>query len=358
MDPSPKIVCWNPSGLNDSVKRDSVRKMIDSLNVNTVCFQERKMVVIDRFLVNQCLGPSFDGFDYMPAEETRGGILLAWDTSLITISNISKDSYAITGEVRSPGREPWWLTTLYGPQGTTDKITFLRELSERRSLCPRAWLVIGDFNMTLRASEKSNANLDRANMARFRDFVNSEELKECYMHGRLFTWSSERRRPTMSRIDRALVSVDWDLAFPDALLQAITSSIPDHGPLHRSTSAGLRPKKRFRFEMFWRNLEGIDDAVKEGWKCADDITDPFLRLDSCFRILANHLQVWSDRKVGNIKLQIAMANILIHRFDAAQDTRELTDREWWLRKTLKLTVLGLSSLERTMARQRSRLRWL
>jgi hypothetical protein len=36
----------------------------------------------------------------------------------------------------------------------------------------------------------------------------------------------------------------------------------------------------------------------------------------------------------------------------------VTDVEWWLRKMLKLTVLGLSSVERTLARQRSRIRWL
>lgn len=63
-------------------------------------------------------------------------------------------------------------------------------------------------------------------------------------------------------------------------------------------------------------------------------------------------------KVGNLKLQIAMANLIVHRFDAAQDRRPLSDMEWWLRKTLKHLMLGLSSLERTMARQRSRMRWI
>jgi hypothetical protein len=219
-------------------------------------------------------------------------------------------------------------------------------------------LIIGDFNMILRASEKSNENLDRANMRRFRDFVNEQELKECYMHGCLFTWSNERRSPTMSKIDRALVSVDWDLAFPDALIQAISSSVSDHAPLHLSMTAALRPKKRFKFETFWLQLEGFDDAVREGWKCGTEITDPFLRLDACFRNLAVHLQAWGDRKIGNLKLQIALANLIIHRFDAAQESRNLSPEEWWLRKTLKHVVLGLSSLERTMARQRSRLRWL
>jgi hypothetical protein len=70
------------------------------------------------------------------------------------------------------------------------------------------------------------------------------------------------------------------------------------------------------------------------------------------------LHILGDKKVGNIKLQIARANILIHRFDAAQESGNLADGEWWLRKTLKLTVLGLSSLERTIARQGLRMRWL
>jgi hypothetical protein len=42
----------------------------------------------------------------------------------------------------------------------------------------------------------------------------------------------------------------------------------------------------------------------------------------------------------------------------AQENRTLSPRERWLRKMLKLTVLGLASLERTIARQRSRIRWL
>jgi mannosylglycoprotein endo-beta-mannosidase len=162
----------------------------------------------------------------------------------------------------------------------------------------------------------------------------------------------------MTKIDRALISIDWDLAFPDAFLQAISSSVSNHAPLLLSMSAGFRPKRRFRFELFWLKLEGVDDAIKDGWLCDETIMDPFGRLDSCFRNLAKHLQSWSDRKVGNIKLQIAIANLIIHRFDVAQESRDLSNGEWWLRKMLKLTILALSSLECTMARQRSRIRWL
>jgi hypothetical protein len=80
------------------------------------------------------------------------------------------------------------------------------------------------------------------------------------------------------------------------------------------------------------------------------ITDPFLRLDACFRYLAAHLQAWGDLKVGNLKIQIAMANLVIHRLEAAQHTRALSLEEAWLRRSLKHTVLALSLLKRTMAR--------
>jgi hypothetical protein len=56
-------------------------------------------------------------------------------------------------------------------QSVEDKINFLQELAERRSLCPGPWLVLGNFNLILRAAEKNNANLDRAMMSRFRSFI-------------------------------------------------------------------------------------------------------------------------------------------------------------------------------------------
>jgi hypothetical protein len=62
--------------------------------------------------------------------------------------------------------------------------------------------------------------------------------------------------------------------------------------------------------------------------------------------------------VGNNKLKTAMANTLMLRFDVAQESRALSQAEVGLRRMLKHAVLGLASLERTIARQRSRIRWL
>jgi hypothetical protein len=250
------------------------------------------------------------------------------------------DTYSITGEVITRGGQRWWITGVYGPQSTVEKLQFLRELSERHTLCPGPWCVIGDFNMILRASEKSNGNLDRRAMASFREFVGAQELKELYMHGRLFTWSNGRSVPTMTMIDRALVSIDWDLMYPDSVLQALSSSVSDHAPLHLSLSAGFRPKRRFKFEMFWLKMDGFEDAVKEAWRCEDSLVDPYKRLDALLKNTATHLQSWAQRKVGNVKLQIAMANSLIHKFDVAQERRNCRRESFGCTKRSSCVCLG------------------
>ena len=151
MDLVPELMNWNTRGLNDPAKRDAVREFVEPLHVNLVCLQETKMQSFDRYTVLQCLGPSFDGFAFLPAVDTRGGILIAWDTTVLEVTNIVSDSFMLTGEVVCRSGAPWWLTVVYGPQTAALKLQFLEELEARRALYPGPWMMIGDFNMILRA---------------------------------------------------------------------------------------------------------------------------------------------------------------------------------------------------------------
>ena len=53
-----------------------------------------------------------------------------------------------------------------------------------------------------------------------------------------------------------------------------------------------------------------------------------------------------------------MANEVIRLLDQARDYRPLSEAEFWLRGQLKRKVRGLASLQRTIARQHSRIQWL
>ena len=97
------------------------------------------------------------------------------------------------------------------------------------------------------------------------------------------------------------------------------------------------------------------DVVKLAWTTTPAAANDYLTLHNKLRATAVSLQRWSDRWIGNVKLQIAIALEVIKQLDIAMETRALSDAERALRKCLKKKLLGLSSLERTIARQRSRL---
>ena len=75
------------------------------------------MEIVDQFIVMQCLGPYFDGFAYLPASETRGGILLAWDSTCVNVDHLQYDANFLTGKVRQLDGTEWWISVVYAPQG-------------------------------------------------------------------------------------------------------------------------------------------------------------------------------------------------------------------------------------------------
>ena len=130
------IMVWNVRGLNNPAKRNAVREFVLEARVNLVCLQETKIDVFDQYLVMQCIGPSFDGFAYLPALDTRGGILLGWSRAYLDINNITRDTNFLSGLVHSKDGSEWWLSVVYGPQGDELKTQFLVELQHRRDVSP------------------------------------------------------------------------------------------------------------------------------------------------------------------------------------------------------------------------------
>jgi hypothetical protein len=120
----------------------------------------------------------------------------------------------------------------------------------------------------------------------------------------------------------------------------------------------LRGKRRFHFESLWPKINGFHEAVQQNWSTPFSVSCPVERLYCKLQRLSRGLQSWSHRKVGNIKLQLAMAKEILHRFEIARDSRQLSDEEDWLRDKLKHHCIGLTSLERTITRLRSSITYL
>uniref|UniRef100_A0A8R7TFI0 Endonuclease/exonuclease/phosphatase domain-containing protein n=1 Tax=Triticum urartu TaxID=4572 RepID=A0A8R7TFI0_TRIUA len=150
---------------------------------------------------------------------------------MVSISNHHISENAVTALVQQEGAPMWWLTGVYGPQGSADKIAFLHELADIRDLHAGPWVVAGDFNLIVNAEDKNNENINRQMLARFRALLNRLELKELYLNGRRYTWSNERQNPTMEKIDHVFAMNTWEDGYPANLLIALGTSISDRCPL-------------------------------------------------------------------------------------------------------------------------------
>jgi endonuclease/exonuclease/phosphatase family metal-dependent hydrolase len=70
------------------------------------------------------------------------------------------------------------------------------------------------------------------------------------MIGRQYTWAGSGDNPTYGKLDRVLVSTEWEINFPLAKVEARDQNISDHTPLVMSTGASTHQSgtKPFRFE--------------------------------------------------------------------------------------------------------------
>jgi hypothetical protein len=228
-------------------------------------------------LVASLLGMDFVDYAFVPVAGTCGGILVAAKHPDIRLSDVRVGCFSVSVLVHTGDdseRPPWWLTVVYGPQGDSEKELFLEELSAVRDACSGPWAVLGDFNLILDEADKNNDSINRRNMSRFRQTVAELELLDIHLHGRRYTWSNERRSPTLVRLDRALVSIDWEALYPDCHLQALSSDASDHCPLLLQTQMSIHSKPRFHFETFWPKTTGVPGGDCQGLGLRHDYYRP------------------------------------------------------------------------------------
>ena len=117
---------------------------------------------------------------------------MTWRRDVGVIGLTRVDNHSVLVQFSSRNNHPWWLTCVYGPQGTEQKIEFLQEPKDIRQACLGPWTIAGDYNRIYREEDKSNDNFNRAMMGHFRRLINDLGLKEIPLHGRKFTWTNNQ----------------------------------------------------------------------------------------------------------------------------------------------------------------------
>jgi hypothetical protein len=105
-------------------------------------------------------------------------------------------------------------------------------------------------------------------------------------------------------------------------------------------------------------MTGFMETVQEVWQQPVNTQDAILRMHVKLIRTAKALKLWRRQHLGNLPLRLAMVNELLLLMDRTQEYRVLTTEELEFRGYLKAKSIGLATIQRSRARQHSRLTWI
>uniref|UniRef100_A0A2N9G2D1 Reverse transcriptase domain-containing protein n=1 Tax=Fagus sylvatica TaxID=28930 RepID=A0A2N9G2D1_FAGSY len=216
---------------------------------------------------------------------------------------------------------------IYGLNLGSVRGSFWDELTLIRNRWATPWCLFGDFNIIRFPSERLGCQTYSQGMLEFSEFIDSNQLVDLPLDGGLYTWCSGSDQPSMSCIDRVLVSADWEEHFPDVSQKLLPRPLSDHSPILVEAGGMARGKSSFKFENMWLKSEGFVDLVK----------------GMVVRVIPSMALLVKNRAMGDIL-----------RLDEKEFQGVLTHAERLLREELKLEVDRLAHLVEVSWRQKSR----
>jgi hypothetical protein len=89
-DPQCNVLNWNVRGLNNPARRQVLKDIIVENSCSMICIQETKLHGVDDLIIASTVEQQFLGhYAMLPAEGTRGGIILACFQDFSSISRVS-----------------------------------------------------------------------------------------------------------------------------------------------------------------------------------------------------------------------------------------------------------------------------
>ena len=203
---------WNVRGVNDLDRRKIIRNFIRYQRADMVCLQETKVQEMNATLARSLGAGRFFDWRAQNAEGIAGGILLFWGKRRMKLVDSEIGLFSISCLFKMvEGGFQWTFSRVYGLVERRLKEAFWEELGSIRGWWEGPWCLGGDFNEIRSPSERAKGGNFSHSMRHFAEILNKLDLKDLPLQGGLFTWRGGRNGRTMSRLDRFLITSDWEI---------------------------------------------------------------------------------------------------------------------------------------------------
>jgi len=147
------------------------------------------------------------------------------------------------------------------------QIDFLSELVCTRQQNPLPTLIGGDFNIMRHSKEKNKDNFNSRWPFLFNAVIDSFDLREIELTWRQFTWANSLTDPTYEKLDRVLMTTEWEIKYPMVMVHALDRGVSDHTPLLLDTGDPSFPgqAKQFKMELSWLSHKDFRERFREIW---------------------------------------------------------------------------------------------
>lgn len=142
------------------------------------------------------------------------GIIVMWDGRIWKGEVCCTGVHTITCKFSSKIQEyTWHRSAVYAPNDRRKREEVWWELAGARGLFYGPWVVCGDFNTVRYPSEKKNCSRVTRAMMEFSSFIEDMELVDLQLAGGDYTWRKGDKHVIAARLDRFLISVEWNENF-------------------------------------------------------------------------------------------------------------------------------------------------
>ena len=300
-----KILAWNARGIARPAFRRNLSQLTKDHDPDLVIISETRIAKENTLKI--CENLPYNAAEIVEPIGLSGGILILWNSGVISFTTIRKEFRALHGivEVISSSQK-FALTAIYASTVHKNRLELWKVLEDIASIIDIPWLCIGDFNEITSLNEKWGGRIpNHSRMLKFVESMNKCNLIDLGFKGPRFTWFNKRKKnPVFERLDRAWVNNLWITSFPDSAVHHLQRLSSDHNPILLNTKPCLAKKntfsKSFKFETSWLLEPGFEQFIVQSW--ADDHSDFQKKLTNISRLLSNWNLTTSEILVSKRKI--------------------------------------------------------
>ncbi|XVF65903.1 hypothetical protein PTKIN_Ptkin09bG0288100 [Pterospermum kingtungense] len=312
-----KLVTWNIRGLGRREKQRAVKRLLAKGRFDLVFLQETKLNKHNARLGRWLWGRDPFKIEFVNAIGSAGGLLFCWNVHFFQLER--------------------------------------KVLAHRTENIP--WCLGGDFNVVRTPEEKRGESVNTRALYDFSNFIEGLGLVDLPLLGGVFTWSSNRKAPSFSRLDRFLLDPEFLLKFPELKQKRWPRSISDHHPISLGVEKVDWGPKPFKFFNYWLEHDGYHEIVAQAWRNIDVGTMGDLNIWQKLKHVKGAIKDWYARESLTDPLQISKLEDEINELECQQQSNsggedvrlQINEKRSLLTDKLPTTYLGLPLGARTNA---------